>query len=84
LVLVQEAVAQDVSAYTTKEFIFTKPNGEALTKAAQFETDGEDGVLTYVVANGDINQVGMWEARARIGKAGARLTSEKLTFLVVE
>lgn len=80
--VVQDAVAVDISGYTTLSYIFCAPSGRKRTRTAQFGTDGTDGVLTYTVANGDIDEVGDWQVQARIAKTGVELTAERLLFEV--
>lgn len=80
--LAQDDQALDISAYTTLQFILRTPAGETVTKGAEFATDGTDGLLQYLVQPGDIVQPGTWLLQARIGKPGAVLTSQPITFMV--
>lgn len=80
--IVQDEVIQDISSYTTRQFIFKPPVGATVTKTATFDFDGTDGVLKYTVEDGLIDQAGDWRVQARISKTGAELTSESLTFRV--
>lgn len=80
--IVQDRVAQNISTYTTRQFIFRKPDGTTVTKSATFATDGADGVLQYTVENGLIDSAGIWHVQARISKAGSALTSESVPFTV--
>ena len=70
--------AADVSAYTTAQQVFLKdPDGnisDALTAA--FGSDGSDGIVTYTLADGDIDEPGRWEICARVTSGSAVLTSE--------
>lgn len=84
LTIVQDDVAQDISSYTTRRFIFLSPSGARTAKTATFVTDGTDGALQYTVEAGVINEVGRWAVQARISKAGVELTSEPLSFEVAE
>lgn len=54
----------NISAATTKQLIFTKPNGVVLTKDATFLTDGSDGILYYTAIAGDLDTCGIWQAQA--------------------
>ena len=78
--------AADISAYTTAKQVFLRdPSGNvsaALTAA--FETDGSDGVITYTLANGNIDEPGMWHICARVTSGTAVLTSEWKSFQVGE
>jgi hypothetical protein len=51
----------DISTATIKNFIFTTSRGIEKTIAAQFGTDGSDGVLTYVTTPGVIDVSGSWK-----------------------
>lgn len=50
----------DISAATTKTITFEKPDGTTETKPGSFVTDGTDGVLEYVSADGDLDTGGDW------------------------
>lgn len=80
--IVQDAVAQNISTYTTRQFIFRKPSGTTVAKTATFVTDGADGVLQYTVESGLVDEVGTWQVQARISKSGAVLTSAPIYFSV--
>jgi hypothetical protein len=82
LTLVQDDTAQNISTYTTRQFILTPPDQVEQTVAATFDSDGSDGVLKYTFEDGDIDQAGAWSVRARISKTGGRLTSEEHQFYV--
>lgn len=82
LTVVQDNVVQDISSYTTLQYILTSPHGISSTVTAAFDTDGTDGVLAYTFQDGDIDDDGEWRVRARLSKTGARLTSEEHTFRV--
>jgi hypothetical protein len=51
---------------TTKDFIFTDPDGVSTTKAGTFYTDGSDGIVQYVTISGLINKVGDWQVQVHI------------------
>ena len=80
--MVQDGTAVDISAYTTRQFIFKSPIGAVTTKTATFDDDGTDGILKYTVADGDIDRAGSWRVQARIAKTGVELTSDPLHFQV--
>lgn len=46
--------ALDISGVSTKQIKIKQLDGETKTRAASFETDGTDGVLTYTTAAGDL------------------------------
>lgn len=81
--IVQDGEPVDISTYTTRQFIFTKPDGTEVTKTATFDTDGTNGVLRYVVETGVMNVVSAkWSVRALLTKVGSELTSAPLNFSV--
>jgi len=76
--------AADVSSYTTAQHVFFRdPDGNlSSAKTAAFDTDGSDGVVTYTLASGDIDEPGRWEVCARVTSGTAVLTSEWKVFQV--
>jgi type IV secretory pathway VirB6-like protein len=56
----------DISSATTKQLIFTKPDGTKLEKDASFFTDGTDGILTYTTVSGDLSVVGTWKVQGYV------------------
>lgn len=83
LVITQNGVPVDISSYTTREYFLTDPDGNVSSaKTAAFDTDGEDGALTYTFQDGDIDEGGRWKVRARLKKTGAQLTSQPYAFRV--
>ena len=82
LTLQQDGTAKDISSYTTRQFIFTDPDGTAATKTALFDSDGTDGKLKYTTLDGDIDSVGNWQVTARIINTGSELTSDPHEFRV--
>ena len=57
----------------TKDIFFVKPNGTKLTKAANFYTNGADGIIQYPTASGDLDTEGWWRAQGyvHLGASGA-------------
>lgn len=76
--------AADVSSYTTAQQVFLKDPDENISaaKVAAFDTDGSDGVITYTLASGDIDEPGLWHICARVTSGTAVLTSEWKSFKV--
>lgn len=60
-ILNQDEEAEDLSGYSTKQIIFTKPSGEKLTKTANFYTDGTDGKIYYTSVADDLDEAGTWQ-----------------------
>lgn len=51
----------DVSAATLLRFIFTKPNGDTVTKIGALTTDGRDGLIEWISeTDADLDQSGPW------------------------
>ncbi len=57
-------VAYDVSGTSSVTIEIQKPNGKRLTPVvASFQTDGIDGVVTYVDSVGIFDDAGRWKVR---------------------
>lgn len=55
---------KDLSSCIEASIIFTKPDNTSITREAEFVTDGSDGMIKYVVQDGDIDTVGTWQIQA--------------------
>jgi len=66
LVIQDDGVAVDLSECLDPVMIFLKPSGSRLEKAANFLTDGSDGVLYYNCVEGDLDEVGLYKLQARV------------------
>lgn len=54
--------AKDLSLCTRVNIVFSRPNNTgSISKEASFETDGSDGKIYYIVADGDIDVSGTWQ-----------------------
>lgn len=82
LQLIQDNAPVDISTYTNIEFIFQKQSGDIIIKTGSFDTDGNDGIVKYAFADGDLDEFGKWYVQVRISKTGVSITSEKLKFFV--
>lgn len=83
LTLTKDGVAQNISSYTTRQFLLKGPTDTSeTTYTATFDTDGTNGVLKYAFQSGEIDEAGAWHVRARISKTGSRLTSATHIFVV--
>ena len=56
----------DISAATTSELRFRKPDGALETKPATQPGGGTDGVLEYETVNGDLDTAGRWTIQAHV------------------
>jgi len=70
-----DGVVVDISAATVTDFLIRKPDGSLLTVAADFYTDGTDGVLTYTTVEGDTDIAGLYKFQAKITLGGVFYTS---------
>jgi len=69
-------VPRNISAFTTKELIFRKPNGVKVTKTATFFTDGTDGLLLVTSIAGDLAPYGVFRVQAHLSNASLDETTE--------
>lgn len=56
----------DVSAATTLQLIFKKPNSTVVTQTATLTSDGTDGRIQYTTVSDDLTPIGTWEIQARV------------------
>lgn len=56
----------DISAASTKQIIFRKPDGNIMTKDAAFYTDGTDGIIQYATLEDDLSIAGTWKIQALV------------------
>jgi len=73
----------DISAATTKNFLFRKPDASVLTKTATFVTDGTDGQLTYTTLSTDIDAIGIWTIQPLASSGASKFYGQKLSFEVL-
>ena len=76
--------ALDISAATTKQFIFGKPDGTTSTKTATFTTDGSNGQLEYSTVSGDLDTAGTWSLQVYFATSGGSWRTDVGTFKVYE
>ena len=80
----KDGTAFDISAATTKTFIFVKGDGSSVTKTAVFVTAGVDGKLQYTTIAGDIDQPGPWRVRAQVISASYDRKTEFVSLEVAD
>jgi hypothetical protein len=57
----------DISTATvTKNLLLEDPSGTVTTKAADFFTDGTDGILVYQLVDGDLDKTGEWIVQPQV------------------
>ena len=81
----QDGAAVDVSAATTKQIIFEKPDGVVEAKTASWVTDGTDGKIKYAAVADDLDVVGAWKIQGRVTDGSTwEYRSERGNFTVAE
>jgi len=83
LTVQEDGVAVDVSTATTKEYIFKDPDGVVTSVTAVFDSDGTDGILSYVTLSSNLNVAGIWEVQAKVVMGGT-FYSTAASFKVVQ
>ena len=56
----------NISAATTKQLWFKKPDGTVLTKDADFVTDGSNGQIQYISTSGFLSIPGKWRMQGYV------------------
>lgn len=74
----------DISATSTLQIIFHKPDSTLSTKSATLETDGTDGELYYTTSSSDdLDQEGYWKLQAYVEfNSGSKFHSDISGFRV--
>lgn len=72
----------NISAATTTEIRFEKPDKTTVDKTAGFVTDGTDGGIQYVTIADDLDMSGKWRIQAYIVTPVGEWRSEIETFWV--
>lgn len=74
----------NLSAATSKQIVFVKPNKTRVVVDSIFITDGVDGGIQYIFEENDLDVVGIWKYQAVIVLAGKTYHSDQSTFKVFE
>jgi hypothetical protein len=74
----------NISAATTTDIRFQKPDDSVVDKSAAFTTDGVDGLIQYVSILDDLDMSGKWKIQAHIITPVGEWRSEIETFWVQE
>jgi hypothetical protein len=82
--IVEDDVAVNVSTVTTKQLVFTKPDGTQVTKTAAFLTDGSNGIIQYVTVSGFLDQAGTWSVQGYVVFPGGFDGKSKRGYFQVE
>lgn len=62
----QDDVVVNISAATTLEIIFKKPDNNRVTKTATLVNDGSDGKMKYAFVSSDLDLIGIWRFQGYI------------------
>jgi hypothetical protein len=60
------------------------PDGTTVDKAASFYTNGNDGIILYILLPGDLTQVGLYHVQAKVTLLGAILYSHVVPLQVFQ
>jgi hypothetical protein len=72
----------DLSTATALHFVFQRPDDVIVSKTASVVTDGTDGKMRYLFADGDLALSGIWEYQVVLVFSGAEFYSDLGTFFV--
>lgn len=73
--LTEDGVFTDVSAATTINFFFQKPDGTKITRVGSFLTDGTDGKVRYKFLTTDLDVAGPWRVQVQILEGSQQFNS---------
>lgn len=65
-----DGTAFDISAASTKQFWFQRPDGTTFKRSGTFSTDGVNGQLEYQSVSDDLNMIGSWLVQAYAAWSG--------------
>ncbi len=71
----QDDAVVDISLYSPKQLIFTKPDGTRVEQTASFTTDGTDGKIQYTSESGDLDQPGLWQLQGIVSTLHTNITT---------
>jgi len=71
-----DGTTRNIANATVHNFLFRKPDGECVTRTADFVNDGSDGKLIYTTIAGDLSPAGRWRLQAEIVQPGYEGFSE--------
>lgn len=70
----------DLSSASVKQFLFKHKTGLTFSRDASLFTDGSDGILKYILVDGDIDLQGKWELQVYLEFSTGKWHSSKATF----
>jgi len=74
--------AINISDATTKDLIFSRPDGTKVTVSAVFKTTGADGIIKYTTVSGDLSVAGTYGLQAHIIRPSGNWKTDKGRFPV--
>jgi hypothetical protein len=78
----QDGVVVDLSAVTSYDLEFRKPDGVCVTKTPSFVTDGTDGKIQYTTLTTDLDQAGSWSVQSIVIDGANDYPTETVSFVV--
>jgi len=72
----------DISGASTKQLNFLPPDGVNKVMDAAFVTDGTDGKMKYVAADGFVDEVGLWRWQGYVELASGKKKTDIHSFRV--
>lgn len=84
LTVQEDGVGCNIAGFTILQVLLWAPDGNVIIKTATFATNGADGVLKVLTADGDLDQVGGWLLQVKLSKVGQVLHSNAVAFVVGE
>lgn len=77
-ILDEDDAVVDISTYTPKQLIFTKPSATKVTQTASFVTDGTDGQIKYTSIAGDLDEEGLWQLQGIVSTFHTNIVTFKV------
>lgn len=74
-------VVVDIDSFTTKEIIFTRPDGTKFTRNATL-IHGGSGRMDYTIASGDLDAKGTWQLQGRLANTTKNFYTDIIDFKV--
>ena len=65
--------ALDISAFTTRRYVFKDPSGNLTTKTVAFKASGTNGILTYTIEADLLDEAGDWAVQVVLWNATERV-----------
>ena len=80
-----DGVVVDISAASTKQIIFKKPDGTVVPRNASLSGTGTDGKMYWTTTQAtDLDQAGLWQRQGVVALSGGSWHSDVQSFTVYE